>query len=144
MPIGSATNFGAMTTRRVQSGCGRSWPATWPMRCGPRDGQSAKSPEGLRCRRNWIPRRTASAPGWSPSNRRPVEQAMRHELAVQLANALARLPHSQREALLLHYWQGCSLAEDRSATQSDHGRRWVDSSNAACIISASYSTPEIE
>jgi RNA polymerase sigma-70 factor, ECF subfamily len=41
----------------------------------------------------------------------PSEQAMRHELAVNLANALARLPHSQREALLLHYWQGCSLAE---------------------------------
>ena len=41
----------------------------------------------------------------------PSEQAMRHELAVHVANALARLPHSQREALLLHYWQGCSLAE---------------------------------
>jgi RNA polymerase sigma-70 factor, ECF subfamily len=41
----------------------------------------------------------------------PSQQAMRHELAVQLANALARLPHSQREALLMHYWQGCSLAE---------------------------------
>ena len=36
---------------------------------------------------------------------------MRHELAINLANALARLPQSQREALLLHYWQGCSLAE---------------------------------
>jgi RNA polymerase sigma-70 factor, ECF subfamily len=41
----------------------------------------------------------------------PSEQAMRHELAVNLANALARLPRSQREAVLLHYWQGCSLAE---------------------------------
>jgi RNA polymerase sigma-70 factor (ECF subfamily) len=41
----------------------------------------------------------------------PSEQAMRHELAVELANAMSRLPHSQREALLLHYWQGCSLAE---------------------------------
>jgi RNA polymerase sigma-70 factor, ECF subfamily len=41
----------------------------------------------------------------------PSEQAMRHELAINLANALARLPQSQREALLLHYWQGCSLAE---------------------------------
>jgi RNA polymerase sigma-70 factor, ECF subfamily len=41
----------------------------------------------------------------------PSEQAMRHEQAVLLANALARLPTSQREALVLHYWQGFSLAE---------------------------------
>jgi RNA polymerase sigma-70 factor, ECF subfamily len=41
----------------------------------------------------------------------PSQQAMRHELAVHVANALARIPHFQREALLLHYWQGCSLAE---------------------------------
>jgi RNA polymerase sigma-70 factor, ECF subfamily len=41
----------------------------------------------------------------------PSEQAMRHEQAVLLANALAGLPQSQREALVLHYWQGCSLAE---------------------------------
>jgi RNA polymerase sigma-70 factor (ECF subfamily) len=41
----------------------------------------------------------------------PSEQAMRHEQAVLLANALARLPQSQREALVLHYWQDCSLAE---------------------------------
>jgi RNA polymerase sigma-70 factor (ECF subfamily) len=38
-------------------------------------------------------------------------QAMHHELAVQMADALARLPEHQREALVLHYWQGCSLAE---------------------------------
>ena len=41
----------------------------------------------------------------------PSQQAVRHEQAVLLANALARLPKSQREALVLHYWQGCSLAE---------------------------------
>jgi RNA polymerase sigma-70 factor, ECF subfamily len=41
----------------------------------------------------------------------PSEQALRHEQAVLVANALARLPKSQREALVLHYWQGCSLAE---------------------------------
>jgi RNA polymerase sigma-70 factor, ECF subfamily len=41
----------------------------------------------------------------------PSEQAVRHEQAVLLANALARLPSSQREALLLHYWQGFSLVE---------------------------------
>lgn len=41
----------------------------------------------------------------------PSEHAVRHEQAVLLANALARLPEFQREALVLHYWQGCSLAE---------------------------------
>jgi RNA polymerase sigma-70 factor (ECF subfamily) len=41
----------------------------------------------------------------------PSEQAVRHEQAVLVANALARLPGSQREALVLHYWQGFSLAE---------------------------------
>jgi RNA polymerase sigma-70 factor (ECF subfamily) len=41
----------------------------------------------------------------------PSAQAMRHELAVHVADALAQIPHAQREALLLHYWQGCSLAE---------------------------------
>ncbi len=41
----------------------------------------------------------------------PSEQAVRHEQAILLANALARLPQSQRQALVLHYWQDCSLAE---------------------------------
>jgi RNA polymerase sigma-70 factor, ECF subfamily len=41
----------------------------------------------------------------------PSEQAVRHEQAVLLATALARLPVSQREALVLHYWQGQSLSE---------------------------------
>jgi RNA polymerase sigma-70 factor (ECF subfamily) len=41
----------------------------------------------------------------------PSEQAVRHEQAVLLASALARLPVSQREALVLHYWQGLSLSE---------------------------------
>jgi RNA polymerase sigma-70 factor (ECF subfamily) len=51
----------------------------------------------------------------------PSEHAQRHEQAILLADALARLPEHQREALVLHYWQGCSLAEigvslDRSTT----------------------------
>jgi RNA polymerase sigma-70 factor (ECF subfamily) len=41
----------------------------------------------------------------------PSELAMRHELAVEVANALAMIPPLQREAVLLHYWQGCSVAE---------------------------------
>jgi RNA polymerase sigma-70 factor, ECF subfamily len=41
----------------------------------------------------------------------PSEHLQRHEQAVLLADALARLPARQREALVLHYCQGCSLAE---------------------------------
>jgi RNA polymerase sigma-70 factor, ECF subfamily len=51
----------------------------------------------------------------------PSEHAQRHEQAILLADALARIPERQREALVMHYWQGCSLAEisvslDRSTT----------------------------
>jgi RNA polymerase sigma-70 factor, ECF subfamily len=41
----------------------------------------------------------------------PSEHARRHEQAILLADALARLPEHQREALVLRYWQGCSLEE---------------------------------
>jgi RNA polymerase sigma-70 factor (ECF subfamily) len=41
----------------------------------------------------------------------PSEHAQRHEQAILVADALARLPESQREAVVLHYWQGRSLAE---------------------------------
>jgi RNA polymerase sigma-70 factor, ECF subfamily len=39
----------------------------------------------------------------------PSEHAQRHEQAVRLAEALATLPEAQREALVLRYYQGCSL-----------------------------------
>src|SRR5580704_4475473 len=41
----------------------------------------------------------------------PSQQAQRHERAVRLADALASLPESQREAVVLRHWNGCSLAE---------------------------------
>jgi RNA polymerase sigma-70 factor (ECF subfamily) len=41
----------------------------------------------------------------------PSQQAIRHEDAVHLADALARLPEAQREALVLQHWHGWSLAE---------------------------------
>ncbi len=41
----------------------------------------------------------------------PSQQAVRHEEAVRVADALARLPEAQRQALELRYWQGRSLAE---------------------------------
>jgi RNA polymerase sigma-70 factor (ECF subfamily) len=41
----------------------------------------------------------------------PSQQAVRHEQLLRLAEALAQLPEAQREAVVLHYWQGRSLAE---------------------------------
>ncbi len=41
----------------------------------------------------------------------PSEHALLHEQAILLTDALARLPELQREAVILHYWEGCSLAE---------------------------------
>src|SRR5262245_6457369 len=41
----------------------------------------------------------------------PSQQAQRHEQAARLAAALAALPEAQREALVLHYYQGRSLKD---------------------------------
>src|SRR5260370_32192402 len=36
----------------------------------------------------------------------PSDQAARQELSIRLAGELEALPEAQREALVLHYWQG--------------------------------------
>jgi RNA polymerase sigma-70 factor (ECF subfamily) len=41
----------------------------------------------------------------------PDEQAERQERAVRLATSLAELPEAQRDALVLQYWHGWTLAE---------------------------------
>jgi RNA polymerase sigma-70 factor (ECF subfamily) len=41
----------------------------------------------------------------------PSQRAERQEQAVRVAEALARLPEAQREALVLQHWQGWSLEE---------------------------------
>jgi RNA polymerase sigma-70 factor, ECF subfamily len=51
----------------------------------------------------------------------PSEHARLHEQAILLADALARLPEFQREAVILHYWQGRSLAEIASTLDRSTG-----------------------
>ena len=41
----------------------------------------------------------------------PSQQALDNEQAFQLCQALEQLPDAQREAVQLHYWQGCTLNE---------------------------------
>jgi RNA polymerase sigma-70 factor (ECF subfamily) len=41
----------------------------------------------------------------------PSQKAQRTEDLVRLAQALAELPEAQREAVVLHYWQGQTLAQ---------------------------------
>jgi RNA polymerase sigma-70 factor (ECF subfamily) len=41
----------------------------------------------------------------------PSQRAQRNEQLIDLAHALNDLPEAQREAVVLHYWQGMSLAD---------------------------------
>jgi RNA polymerase sigma-70 factor (ECF subfamily) len=41
----------------------------------------------------------------------PSQRAQRHERAMRLSEALARLPEPQREAVVLRHWHGWSLAD---------------------------------
>jgi RNA polymerase sigma-70 factor (ECF subfamily) len=45
----------------------------------------------------------------------PSVQAVRNEDLIALADALTQLPDAQREAIVLHHLQGCSLAETAKA-----------------------------
>lgn len=54
----------------------------------------------------------------------PSMKLHKHERELQLADALARLPETQRDAVELHHLQGCSLAETAEA---------LDKSTAAVV-----------
>ena len=41
----------------------------------------------------------------------PSQKAQRNERLLKLCDALVQLPDAQREAVELHYWQACTLAE---------------------------------
>jgi RNA polymerase sigma-70 factor (ECF subfamily) len=50
--------------------------------------------------------------GWLVADQSsPSQRAQEHEQAVRLAEALALLPQAQREAVILRYYQDCSLDE---------------------------------
>jgi RNA polymerase sigma-70 factor, ECF subfamily len=50
----------------------------------------------------------------------PSQQAVRNENLLRLADAMIQLPDAQREALVLHHLQGCSLAQTaRSLGKTD-------------------------
>ena len=109
MRIRSALNFGVTTTRQHEVAAGDPGPKRG-RRTAITGRQSAISPKtSLQAEFDCS---SDNLGAWLAAEQStPSEQAMRHELAVHVANALARIPDSQREALLLHYWQGCSLAE---------------------------------
>ena len=50
--------------------------------------------------------------GWLAADQSsPSQQAERHEGALRLAEALAQLPETQRDAVLLRHFEGLALAE---------------------------------
>jgi RNA polymerase sigma-70 factor (ECF subfamily) len=50
--------------------------------------------------------------GWLASPEpAPSDRLSRQELALQLADALGKLPEAQREALVQHYWHGLGVGE---------------------------------
>jgi RNA polymerase sigma-70 factor (ECF subfamily) len=55
---------------------------------------------------------SARLEGWLRSEEStPSQKALRGECVLQVAEAVRRLPEGQRQAVVLYYWQGCSLAE---------------------------------
>ena len=55
---------------------------------------------------------SARLEGWLAAEQSsPSQRAERNEQLVRLADTLATLPDAQQQAVVLHYWQGLSLAE---------------------------------
>lgn len=78
------------------------------------------------------------------SERPPIEQAVVGEVALRVAESIESLPAEQREAVLLHYWQGLSLPEigqlhgQSTTTVAGHLRRGL---NALRKKLAAFHTP---
>ena len=72
------------------------------------DGGRSFTQATLEPRRGWARQRFALS--WLAAEQSsPSERAQRNEQAVLVAGALETLPEAQREALVLHYWQGWTL-----------------------------------
>ena len=69
-----------------------------------------------------IERSSAQLSGWLISDQTsPSHNAMRNERAVRIAEAVARLVPSQREAIELHHLKGLTLAEVAAQTSKTEG-----------------------
>jgi RNA polymerase sigma-70 factor, ECF subfamily len=68
-----------------------------------------------------VARSSARLEGMLPApHSSPSQRAVRNEELLRLADSLTQLPESQREAIVLHHLQGCSLTETaRSLGKSD-------------------------
>jgi len=55
---------------------------------------------------------SARLAGWLAADESsPSQKAQRNEQLLQVADAVAALPDDQRQAIVLHYWQGLALAQ---------------------------------
>lgn len=120
-PSSTKISFEASHLHRRPAGYERFWPTIWQMLIVASGLQNVI-----------LPRNEHSMLHWSTSSARlgdilgslassPSQKAIRHEDALQLANALEQLPDAQRETVVLRHLQGYSLNEiaakmDRSPT----------------------------
>ncbi len=118
-PSGAMANSAAAPRPSWRPGCGRSWRTSCSTRCATLPAPAARRrPRDLArpgARRILAQLGAAlQAPGSSPS-----EAASRHELELQLANALSRLPADYAEIILLRNVEG--LSHDEAAKRMGRG-----------------------
>jgi RNA polymerase sigma-70 factor (ECF subfamily) len=85
---------------------------TQPRQCGPRSDPRQRDVRKERSLQADLDNSASQLEGWPAAEQSSPSQKMeRHERALQLAEALTRLPDAQRDAVLLRHFQGRSLAE---------------------------------